>query len=494
MKALKKITALLLAVLMCTSILASCGITYGEQEETSDKIQDILSNKLTESSLSPFEIPEGGYDGSEVTIKFYHSLTGDSASILEKYISKFNALYPDIHIEHTKYDSNFAIYSAVSDADAEKAPNIVCCSSDIAALYADARYAVSLDELVNSKITVTDAQNNSTVLGITDDQKNDFIDAFYIEGSKFENGVRYTLPLSRSTEVLYYNKTFFEEKAICEPQTWDHMHSLLPIIMAYGTNPVLGAYSSGADLFITLSAQRGSEYTSADGDHFLFNNETNHGIVERMVDYFTWYSTSASDVYDSDIPSLFKNTDPSAKTCYMVIASSADALSYLPEKGNGAYPFEVGIAPIPQIASPNSKVITHGSNICIFNNEDPQKVVASWLFSKFLTTNAEFQSELSMTSGNMPVINSAIELPAYQDFLSKADGGDNLLASAAKASLAQKDAFFAPPAFDGSLLAYAEIDKLIKECVMTDPQLNLDPSTFVPKAFEDAMTECKKYK
>ncbi len=495
MKIAKKVSALLLAVLLC--MLVSCDIANRDKNETfnTDADQSETFNQLPESKLAPFEIPVGGYDGSEVGITFYHTMNDAAEDVLDKQIAKFNSLYPGIHIEAIKSDSDYTIYNMVGNpSSSEKAPNIVCCNSDIAALYADAKYAVGLDALAESQITVTDAANNKTVLGLTNDQKSDFIEAFYIEGSQFEDGCRYTLPFSKSTEVLYYNKTFFDEKSISEPKTWDDILMIHPIVQSNYLNGFTYAYSSGADLFITMCAQRGSEYTSATGDHFLYNNEANCDIVDDIVGFHTIYELSPSDAYGADISTLFKNTDPSEKNCYSVSASSADALHYLPEKVDGVYPFEVGIAPMPQGDLENPKVLTHGSNVCIFNDENPQKVVASWLFLKYLTTNAELQAELSMASGNMPVIKSAIETPAYQDFLSKADGGDHIVALAIKASLAQADAFFAPPAFVGSYQAYEQIGKLMTDCVLDcieDP--SRDPKEVIKKAFEDSVKKCEKY-
>ena len=36
----------------------------------------------------------------------------------------------------------------------------------------------------------------------------------------------YSLPFNKSTEVLYYNKTFFEENNLTVPTTWDEMEEV----------------------------------------------------------------------------------------------------------------------------------------------------------------------------------------------------------------------------------------------------------------------------
>ena len=44
---------------------------------------------------------DAGYDGSEVTIKFYHTMGANLTTVLDQYIAEFNAIYPNIHVEYT---------------------------------------------------------------------------------------------------------------------------------------------------------------------------------------------------------------------------------------------------------------------------------------------------------------------------------------------------------------------------------------------------------
>lgn len=53
--------------------------------------------------------------------------------------------------------------------------------------------------------------------------------------------------------------------------------------------------------------------------------------------------------------------------------------------------------------------ITQGPSICIFKSENPQEVVALWLFVKYLVTNANFQTEFSIASGFVPTLKSVKE-------------------------------------------------------------------------------------
>ena len=45
---------------------------------------------------------------------------------------------------------------------------------------------------------------------LTAEQQADFIEGYYAEGKQFGDGLMYTMPFSKSTEVMYYNKTLDE--------------------------------------------------------------------------------------------------------------------------------------------------------------------------------------------------------------------------------------------------------------------------------------------
>ena len=46
----------------------------------------------TTSAASAFQVPAGGYDGSDVTITFYHTMGTNLNTVLDEYIKEFNQL------------------------------------------------------------------------------------------------------------------------------------------------------------------------------------------------------------------------------------------------------------------------------------------------------------------------------------------------------------------------------------------------------------------
>jgi multiple sugar transport system substrate-binding protein len=171
----------------------------------------------------------------------------------------------------------------------------------------------------------------------------------------------------------------------------------------------------------------------------------------------------------------------------MCIGSTGGATYQQPNQTNGEFEFEVGIATIPQVNPDKPKVISQGPSICLFKSEDPQEVLASWLFAKFLTTDVTFQASVSMNNGYAPVIQSVKENPIYADFLKSASTA-NIQAYAVSVALAQSDAYYVSPAFNGSSVARDQVGLLVQKCLVLDSS---DVDGAIKKAFEAAVAECK---
>ncbi len=442
----------------------------------------------TKSPVSNFEVPESGYDGSAVTIKFYHTMGSNLRDVLDRYITEFNKLYPNITIEHTQVGSYDDVRDQIStEITVDGQPNIAYCYPDHVALYNIAKKVVTLDSLIASDIEITRADGSKETLGLTEAQVNDFISGYYNEGKAFGDNLMYTLPLSKSTEVLYYNKTFFDANNLTPPKTWDEMEALCKKIKEIDPTSIPLGYDSESNWFITMCEQYGSPYTSATGDHFLFDNDQNKAFVERFRDWYQKGYVTTQELSGAYTSELFKAQEGTKS--YMSIGSSAGATHQRPDKVNEAYPFDVAITTIPQIDASNPKVISQGPSLCIFKKSNPQEVVASWLFVKFLTTTVEFQAEFSMASGYVPVLKSVGENEVYKtQFLDKANGGDFISALSAKVCLEQQEAYYVSPAFYGSSTARDQVGLLMQTCLSQQAD---DIKTLINNAFKDAVAKCE---
>ena len=438
----------------------------------------------------------GGYDGSEVTITFYHTMSATNLQpVLEDAIARFNVLYPNITIDHKQVGDYDAVRNQIrTELTVGGQPNIAYCYPDHVALYNGAKAVVALDELIASDIEITRADGSKEIMGLTQEQIDNFIEGFYNEGRAFGDGLMYTMPFSKSTEVLYYNKTFFEANGLEVPTTWDEMEALCAQIKALQPNSTPLGYDSEANWFITMCEQYGSPYTSAtkvDGTNFLFDNETNRAFVDKFASWYAkgWVTTKElSGGYPSD---AFKKAEGELGKSYMSIGSSAGATHQAPKMVNGEYPFEVGIVPIPQVDANNPKVISQGPSVCIFQQENEQEVYASWLFVKFLTTDVEFQASFSEASGYVPVIKNVNQDELYQEFINEASGfSDGIAAYSAKVCLEQEKAYYVSPAFNGSSKARDEVGLLMQSC-FSNYEKAADKAAMIKEKFEGAIEECE---
>ncbi len=499
---MKRILALALLLVMCVSTFALTGCDRQQataqppveenpgEQGTQGGVQTDDQGNTQQPTPQPvaYDVPSVGYDGSEVTITFSHTMNATYQGVLDKYIAKFNELYPNITVEHAQVGGYDEVRDQIkTELTAGNQPNIAYCYPDHVALYNVAKAVVPLNSFIDSTIEVTDAQGNKTVLGLTAEQIADFIPGYYAEGAVFDNaGTMYTMPMSKSTEVLYYNKTFFDANGLTVPTTWDEMEALCKKILEIDPDCIPLGYDSEANWFITMCEQYGSPYTSAQrGKYFLFNNDQNKAFVKEFRSWYEAGYLTTQELYGGYTSGLF--TELTDKNSYMSIGSTGGSMHQRPEATDDGYAFEVGIAPIPQVNPDAPKAISQGPSLCIFESDNKQEVVASWLFVKFLTTDPAFQAEFSMTSGYMPVIKSVENVPAYKNFLDNADGGEHIQALAVKVGREMSDMYFVSPAFNGSSVARDKVGVLMQYCFVTPAD---DVDAMIDKAFKDAIVEC----
>lgn len=466
----KKFGAILMAGAMACTVLSSAVLATG----CGKKIQD-------------FVMPENGFDTeSPVEIKFYHTMGQDLRKVLQSSIEQFNVLFPNVKVVETQIGKYEDVRDQIiTEINAAAQPNLAYCYPDHVAMFNQSGAVLPLNDFLTDgaykDMTVKHADGTTEQLNFTQEQTDAFIEGYYEEGYQFDDGSKmYTLPFSKSTEVLFYNKTFFEKNEISVPKTWDDMEQVCKKIKELDPNCTPLGYDSESNWFITMCKQYGSDYTSADGEHFLFDNEQNRKFVETFKGWYDkgYFITQAiNKTYTSN---LFVK-----QNSYMCIGSSAGAKNQIAPSTDDKYDFEVGIASIPQVNPENPKVISQGPSICIFKQNDPQQVLASWLLAKFLTSDISFQAQFSVVSGYVPVLKTVIDHEVYKEHLAEANGTSKLTALSAKVCMEQEAAYYTSPAFVGSSRARDEVGALM-QAVFTE-------SKTLEKAFSDAIQKCRYY-
>lgn len=474
----KKILSLLLVSVMLLGVLSLSACNNG-------------GNSTAEPN---FVVPEEGFNMDEpITITFTHTMGAKLQEVLNYHIAEFNKLYPNITVTHLSAggwsDINGQINTEITGGTQ---PNIVYCYPDHVATYNLAKAVVTLDNLIDSESKITLADGTETILGLTAEQKADFIESYYNEGAVFGDGLMYTMPLNKSCEVLYYDKDFFTEHDLKVPTTWEEMAQVCEQIKAIDPDCYPLGYDAEDNWFITMCEQMKTGYTSASGDHYLFNNDENKAFVKMIREWYQKDWITTSELYGGYTSTLF--TEQDGTRSYMCIGSSGGASYQMSNNDttDGSFAFEVGVAQIPQYDANNKKVISQGPSVCILQGADTTdaEIIASWLFVKYLCTNVEFQAEFSMTSGYMPVLKSVTENADYAAWLNSANGYESLVAMCVKVGIDGRNDYFVSPAFDGSSTARKQVGALLVKCI-SEKLEDSEVDAFIDSAFEDAIDECE---
>ena len=381
-------------------------------------------------------------------------------AIYQKAIADFQELYPNIKVNLKLYTDYGKIYNdVITNIPTNTTPNVCITYPDHIATYMTGdNCVVPLDELM---------ENPSYGLGgskvnFDSPTKDQVVQKFLQEGKIGD--VSYAIPFMRSTEACYINKTYVEKLGFTIPETltWDFIWEVSEAAMvkdADGNYLVNGQqvlipfiYKSTDNMMIQVLEQLDAEYSSADGTIGLFHNTTK----DFLEDVAQHVKTGAFSTFKiSGYPANFLN----AGQCIFAIDSTAGATWMGTEaplvdiSEDKLVKFETVVMPIPQYDTENPKMISQGPSICLFNKEDPQEVVASWLFTQYLLTN-EVQIAYAQTEGYAPVTEKAQNNGEYQDYLSRS-GEDNELyykikIDATKILLDNTDNTFVTPVFNGS--------------------------------------------
>ncbi len=140
--------------------------------------------------------------------------------------------------------------------------------------------------------------------------------------------------------------------------------------------------------------------------------------------------------------------DSTAGSTWM--GSEAPLLDISPEN---LVPFETQVMTIPQADPEHPVMISQGPSVCIFNKDDPQEVLAAWLFTQYLLSNS-VQISYAETEGYIPVTLKAQNDPDYLDYLAREgeDGTEHYAVKiqATRLLLDNLRNTFVTPVFNGS--------------------------------------------
>ena len=426
--------------------------------------------------LAAFVPPETFDTSRQYTITFWakNESNQNQVAIYQQAVEDFEALYPNIHVELKTYTNYGDIYNdVITNIPTKTTPNVCITYPDHIATYTTGgdSTVVPLDQLfTHEKYGFGGSELRYD--GPTQEQ----IVPKFLEECRIDSGY-YAIPYMRSTEACYINKTYVEKLGYTLPETltWDFVWEVSEAAMAKnedGTFQVNGQktmipfiYKSTDNMMIQMLQQKGAGYSTADAEVLMFN-ETTKDILRTIGQHSV---TRAFDTFKSvSYPANYLNKGQ----CIFAIDSTAGATWMGPDapltdiSQDSLVEFETVAMAVPQFDTENPKMISQGPSVCIFNKEDSQEVLASWLFAQYLLTD-EVQIAYAQTEGYVPVTSKAQESDVYQDYLSR-EGEDNDLhyfvkLQATKLLLNNTDNTFVTPVFNGSASLRNAAGELIEQ-------------------------------
>ena len=509
---MKKLLSLLLVFAAMFTVVGCGGKNNDDDDNKTNGMHELLN--LSEQELKDLS--------AEVT--FWHAMGQSNQVVIDKIIKVFNEIYPNIKVTHSSQGGYTDLRDKISKGiRIDNKPTIAQVYPDHVSLYLEANANGKYEGVreLNSYV-------NHPVYGLSDGQLSDYVASYFAEGKIYDKaGTLYSLPFNKSTEVLFINATWFQEKGLLEKYnlgtieyvndapkfianegaklTWEQIEEIGKFFVDQPEYKALSAaeklenyafsYDSEGNMFITLTQQWGGEYTKLTGENqgeFVFNNAQSKAMVKWYQDAFkAGYFVTASAWGDPDAYTSDRFVNGQVK---MVIGSSAGA-SY----NNPGDKFVLGVLPYPQKASASQEyVIQQGTNIALFNSATAEEELAGWLFIKFLTTWTEgLAVEKQPTyiwcteTGYFPLLTSLRNSTEYSNFLEGKKLVDGQYVQeeqslAAKVSLVgweQRDAFYTSPSFPGTSTCRDEVENLIEAVLYA--------GVSIEAAYDNAIEELK---
>lgn len=395
------------------------------------------------------------------------------ANIYKDAIARFQQLYPNIHVNLKLYTDYGRIYQdVITNIATNSTPNVCITYPDHIATYlTGTNCVVPLDTLL------TDANYGLGGREIRFDAPtlSEMIPEFLAECELA--GHTYAVPYMRSTEMCYINKTYVERLGYTLPDvlTWDFVWEVSRAAMAKGEDgnylvngqPTLipFIYKSTDNMMIQLLRQMNAGYSNAAGEVLLFNDDT-RAVLHTVAEYvaagtFSTFQISSYPANWLNVGQCIFAVDSTAGSTWM--GSDAPLIDVDKDK---MVEFETAVRIVPQVDPEHPQMISQGPSVCVFNKDDPQEVLASWIFVQYLLSN-DVQLAYAGTEGYVPVTTKAQQSPEYIDYLSRS-GEDNGLHYAVKLDatrllIQHVGDTFVTPVFNGSASLRDAAGQMIEE-------------------------------
>ena len=353
----KKLTSLALSAALMTGLMTGCGSTKSASNEE-------IVTEITEP----------------VEITFWHAMNGDLEKTLQNLTDKFMASNENITVTLQNQSSYPDLQQKITATTASP--------KDLPTLtqaYPHWMVNAVQDELL---VDLKPYIENET---IGDKNYTNILEGFR-KGSEIDGKV-YGMPFNKSTEVIWYNKTLFDELGLEVPTTFEEFAQVSKTITE--KKGIVGAgFDSLNNFYTTYLKNKGVD----------FNSETDVTSAES-VEAANYYLDGVKEGYfriagtDNYLSGPF-----AAEQLGMYVGSNAGE-SFVKQGVDGK--FEIGVA-----AYPAESVMQQGTDLYMFSNATAEQRTAAFEFLKFLTST-ENQVTWGVETGYIPATQDAITTEDY---------------------------------------------------------------------------------
>lgn len=450
----KSLTLMGLAVILGSAALVSCGqSTSTGSASTSGSVGSASTtgtagSASTSGSASAINVDWSKFKNAsnQTKVTFWTTVNPDKSPIFTSIIDAFQQTYPGIKIDAIQKGGYSQLYDAVkSSLAAGTTPTMAYAYPDHIAAYLNANMAVEdMTPYMNDPVEGFGHDDDLKGVKLGDSTidlhtaQDDVIPAYLAEGNNYIlNNQKlkgyYSLPWSKSSEILFYDKTMFDQYGwdASKLATWEGIWELnaqilkdAPEIAAAAQKHAGGAfaYDSDDNMFITLSKQLGIDYTDGTQSNPFTFASTGKTAGEAMV------KNLASKYSQNLFITIKSNAGEPHNDNYMLnnrqlaidVSSTAGAHFLAPgadKVGDTVY----AAAPYPKsstdwvnggslnASAQGNAVISQGPAVTFFRRASQDEKAAAWLFYKFATSDY-MSSAWAAATGYEPVRTSSYNL------------------------------------------------------------------------------------
>lgn len=329
----------------------------------------------------------------KVEIEFWYGLGGKLGEGVEKAIKEFNESQDEVKVigvAQGEYDETVQKFQAA--VAAKKVPGAVLLQNDPMHAFAKKGTLAPMDSFIKED---------------TDFNKEDFVEAFYGQGTI--DGKQYALPLYGTTQVMYYRKDIFEKNGI-SPDVLNSWESLAEAAKTfkekegiYGWEPMYGP-----DNLIDAALSNGAQYLNGDGTEVLIDSP-------EWIETWEYFRKAIHEEKTMAIHHGGQGWEYWYKTIDDVMQGKA--AGYTGSSGDqGDLDFDL-VAAHPQPGWGGNEAAPHAgamvAAIPALASKEEQEAAYKWIT---FFSSAEKTAEWSVNTGYIPVRKSAQEVPAYKEF------------------------------------------------------------------------------